>query len=239
MEVLRQHRLTEGLTSMQATGGGAHKYRKTFEQRLGVGLVPCNELDAVVLGMCLMCKAVPDECYTFERVADPAAADSSASELAQPVVIPSESLGISQPLRKIHRPFCARSARYRHRHGRLCALERERHAPIGRAPCMLVDRSRCRQLTRAKTSSSLSCCATWARASPFCTCSRRRTTRAYPARLSAAAPFWAFADCSPQAAISRTRSTLLPTATRAASICSSPTSTARARSARGCRSRAI
>lgn len=52
VEVLRQHRLTDGLSSLQATGGGAHKYRKTFEQRLGVQLLPCNELDAVVLGMC-------------------------------------------------------------------------------------------------------------------------------------------------------------------------------------------
>lgn len=107
VEVLRQHRLTDGLASMQATGGGAHKYRQTFERRLGVSLQPCNELDAVVLGMCLMVKAVPDECYTFERVADPSAADTS-DEQAQPVVIPSESLGISQPLRKIHKPFCAR-----------------------------------------------------------------------------------------------------------------------------------
>lgn len=132
MEVLRQHRLTEGLTSLQATGGGAHKYRKTFEQRLGVGLVPCNELDAVVLGMCLMCKAVPDECYTFEHLQDPAAADSSASEPAQPVVIPSESLGISHPLRKIHKPFCARSTAS----ARTRALaDRSAHAP---AACAAV-----------------------------------------------------------------------------------------------------
>ena len=104
MEVLRQHRITDGIASLQATGGGAHKYRKTFEQRLGVGLLPCNELDAVVLGMCLMVKAVPDECYTFERVADPSAAEGE-DEPAQPRVIASEELGISQQLRKIHKPF--------------------------------------------------------------------------------------------------------------------------------------
>jgi len=105
VEVLRQHRLTDGLDTIHATGGGAQKYREIFRSRLGVGLRPCNELDAVVLGLCLMVKAVPDECYTFERVADPAAAESAASEVAQPVVIPPTQLGISQPLRKIHKPF--------------------------------------------------------------------------------------------------------------------------------------
>ena len=104
VEVLRQHRLTDGLDSIQATGGGAHKFRKTFESRLNIDLLPCNELDAVVLGMCLMVKAVADECYTFERVADPSAAESSTDE-PQPVTISSEQLGIHQTLRKIHKPF--------------------------------------------------------------------------------------------------------------------------------------
>ena len=105
VEILRGHRLCEGLESIQATGGGAHKYRQLIEARLGLELHPCNELDAVVLGICLMAKTVPDECYTFERVADPAAAEGDDAQQAKPVIIPSQRLGIVDPLRKIHKPF--------------------------------------------------------------------------------------------------------------------------------------
>ena len=197
VEVLRQHRLTDGLTTLQATGGGAHKYRKTFEQRLGVGLVPGNELDAVVLGMCLMVKAVPDECYTFERVADPAAAESSASEPAQPVTIPSESLGISHPLRKIHKPFCARQPLAASRHARprgppptaadLTAVV----ACVAHAHPRVVSPCLASQPMPAKTSFSLSSCATLARASRSCMSNPRPITRACLALPSEVAPFLA------------------------------------------------
>ena len=50
--------------------------------------------DAVVLGICLMAKAVSDECYTYERVADPAAAESERTEQPQAVTINAEQLGI-------------------------------------------------------------------------------------------------------------------------------------------------
>ena len=108
VQLLRRHRLCVGAESIHATGGGAHKYRKLLEAELGATLLPCNELHAVVLGICLMAKAVPDECYTFERVADPAAA-AVGEERPQAIIIPSDQLGIVQPMRKIHRPFANRS----------------------------------------------------------------------------------------------------------------------------------
>ena len=104
VDVLRRHRLCEGIDTMQATGGGSHKFRKLFEEQLETTLHPCNELDAVVLGICLMAKAVSDECYTMECVADPAAADSE-NAAAQTVSIGREQLGFRDPLRKIHKPF--------------------------------------------------------------------------------------------------------------------------------------
>jgi hypothetical protein len=227
VEVLRQHRLTDGLDTIHATGGGAQKYREIFRSRLGVGLRPCNELDAVVLGLCLMVKAVPDECYTFERVADPAAAESAASEVAQPVVIPPTQLGISQPLRKIHKPFCAPPHRSPFLDAacgsaracittRTCA--RTDASPDLRAPtrlrCVRVRRA---QPTHAPTISSPFCCATWAPASPFSMSSPRRASRVFRVRRSAAAPSSASRDCSHGYSTSRTRSTRRRTATRDAS----------------------
>lgn len=52
-----------------------------------------------------MAKAVSDECYTYERVADPAAAESERTEQPQAVTINAEQLGIVDPFVKIHRPF--------------------------------------------------------------------------------------------------------------------------------------
>ena len=105
VEILRTHRLCDGLDSIHATGGGAHKFRELIERKLDLEILPCNELDAVVLGICLMAKAVSDECFTYERVADPAAAQQDGAEQPQAVTIPSEQLGIVDPFVKIHRPF--------------------------------------------------------------------------------------------------------------------------------------
>ena len=108
VELLRRHQLCEGIDVIHATGGGAHKYRQLIEGELGTSLRPCNELDAVVLGICLMAKAVPDECYTLERVVDPASM-AGGDERPQTIIIPSDRLGIVHPLRKIHKvrsPAC-------------------------------------------------------------------------------------------------------------------------------------
>ena len=64
VEILRGHRLCEGLESIQATGGGAHKYRQLIEARLGLELHPCNELDAVVLGIQI-------ECFIRNQIGNP------------------------------------------------------------------------------------------------------------------------------------------------------------------------
>ena len=42
VEILRRHRLCDGLESIQATGGGAHKYRELIERQLDLELHPCN-----------------------------------------------------------------------------------------------------------------------------------------------------------------------------------------------------
>lgn len=138
VNMLKRHRLAEGVRRIHATGGGAHKYRRLIESTLGVPLSPCNELDAVVLGICLMAKAVSDECYTLESVANPHSTDMDpdgvnvsagtnadtdvvAASSSEPVsadgsphsvqrrpsvkVIPSISLGVAQPLRRITKFF--------------------------------------------------------------------------------------------------------------------------------------
>ena len=71
VNMLERQNVCAGIGKMYATGGGAHKYSSLFRQRLGFELLPCNELSAVVQGICFMTKVVPDECYTYERVEDP------------------------------------------------------------------------------------------------------------------------------------------------------------------------
>ena len=109
VSMLKRHRLAEGVRRIHATGGGAHKYRRLIESTLGVPLSPCNELDAVVLGICLMAKAVTDECYTYEQVVNPhnmpgggPAAEAASGGLRRSFT--SESLGAA-PLRKITKFF--------------------------------------------------------------------------------------------------------------------------------------
>tara|TARA_B110001452_G_scaffold179889_1_gene151020 strand:+ start:358 stop:1707 length:1350 start_codon:yes stop_codon:yes gene_type:complete len=71
VDMLERQNVCAGIGKMYATGGGAHKYLELFKRRLGFELLPCNELSAVVQGICFMTKVVPDECYTYERVEDP------------------------------------------------------------------------------------------------------------------------------------------------------------------------
>ena len=52
-KMLKRYRLCDGVRKIHATGGGAHKYRSLIESTLNTVLSPCNELEAVVLGICL------------------------------------------------------------------------------------------------------------------------------------------------------------------------------------------
>ena len=49
----------------------AQVYRRLIESTLHTHLSPCNELEAVVLGICLLAKSVSDECYTLQSVSNP------------------------------------------------------------------------------------------------------------------------------------------------------------------------
>uniref|UniRef100_A0A7S2JQP1 Pantothenate kinase n=1 Tax=Haptolina brevifila TaxID=156173 RepID=A0A7S2JQP1_9EUKA len=106
VNMLKRHHLCDGVRKIHATGGGAHKYRRLIESTLHTKLSPCNELEAVVLGICLMSKSVNDECYTLEAVSNPSHPGGEAQP--QSVIIPPEQLGIA-PLQRISKPFCCGS----------------------------------------------------------------------------------------------------------------------------------
>ena len=97
IDLLEEERLTAGVARIYATGGGAHKYREAFERRLGVRVTACNELGAVVLGICFMARSQVGECYTLESVADPHPKDGKPRRR-------SES-GEEEGLRKVPRAF--------------------------------------------------------------------------------------------------------------------------------------
>jgi type II pantothenate kinase len=103
VKMLKRHRLADGVRIIHATGGGAHKYRRLIESTLHTTLSPCNELEAVVHGICLMAKSVSDECYTLEAVADPSEPVGGEGQ-PQSVIIPPEQLGIEQ-MQAISKPF--------------------------------------------------------------------------------------------------------------------------------------
>lgn len=98
IDLLEEERLTAGVARIYATGGGAHKYREAFERRLGVRVTACNELGAVVLGICFMARSQVGECYTLESVADPHPKDGKPRRR-------SESGEEEEGLRKVPRAF--------------------------------------------------------------------------------------------------------------------------------------
>ena len=61
VKMLKRHKLCDGVRKIHATGGGAHKYRRLIESTLNTMLSPCNELEAVVLGICLSTHPYPNQ----------------------------------------------------------------------------------------------------------------------------------------------------------------------------------
>lgn len=60
------------IREMCATGGGAQKYAGMVRERLGVTLVPGDELGCLVRGMAFLLASAPDECYVLlKRTAVP------------------------------------------------------------------------------------------------------------------------------------------------------------------------
>lgn len=48
IRLILKHQLDRGLQRIYATGGGAHKFKELFKEKLGITLVPRDELGTVV-----------------------------------------------------------------------------------------------------------------------------------------------------------------------------------------------
>lgn len=60
---VRQNSLYEGIRQIRTAGGGAHKFKNIFLERIGVELVPVDELAVVVRGISWLTKQRTDEVY--------------------------------------------------------------------------------------------------------------------------------------------------------------------------------
>jgi len=65
MDLIRANNLHLNITRMGATGGGAHKYAKKWNDELGIEMDKQDELDSLVAGMQFVLSTVVGECYTF------------------------------------------------------------------------------------------------------------------------------------------------------------------------------
>ena len=63
---IRENGLHEGVECMHAAGGGAHKYKKLFEEELGIELVPVDELKTLIHALAFLVASDPNEIYHLE-----------------------------------------------------------------------------------------------------------------------------------------------------------------------------
>ncbi|KAJ8683639.1 hypothetical protein QAD02_019431 [Eretmocerus hayati] len=58
-------------TRIQVTGGGAHKYKKLLQEKLGIQVDKKDEICCLIRGCNFLLKNIPDEAFEFERNANP------------------------------------------------------------------------------------------------------------------------------------------------------------------------
>jgi pantothenate kinase len=68
IELIRSLNLHDGISSMYATGGGAHKYAPLFQEGLGIELRQKDELHTVVRGLQFVVNELDDAVYTLHNV---------------------------------------------------------------------------------------------------------------------------------------------------------------------------
>ena len=67
---LKSNALTENITSIGCTGGGAHKYAAAFHKELEITFNKLDELGSLVRGMHFALSNFADECYTYRNKPD-------------------------------------------------------------------------------------------------------------------------------------------------------------------------
>mmetsp|Transcript_24391 Transcript_24391/g.34967 ORF Transcript_24391/g.34967 Transcript_24391/m.34967 type:complete len:699 (+) Transcript_24391:48-2144(+) len=65
MQLIQKYDMHANIYCMGATGGGAHKYAKDWEDGLGIRMEKYDELDSLVAGMQFILSDVVGECHTF------------------------------------------------------------------------------------------------------------------------------------------------------------------------------
>ena len=70
VELIRWYDLHHAVSTLGATGGGAHKYAQVFEQELGITMKRFDELQCLVVGMQFVLRTVVGECYTYRPPQD-------------------------------------------------------------------------------------------------------------------------------------------------------------------------
>eukprot|EP00299_Pterocystis_sp_00344_P010795 c4918_g1_i1.p1 GENE.c4918_g1_i1~~c4918_g1_i1.p1 ORF type:complete len:521 (+),score=155.14 c4918_g1_i1:30-1592(+) len=65
IDLIVQNRLHSDMSTLSATGGGAYKYSRMFEQKAGIVMTAYGELECAVRGLLFLVRHVKDELYTI------------------------------------------------------------------------------------------------------------------------------------------------------------------------------
>lgn len=65
VEVIVNSRVHRNIQALGCTGGGAFKFEESFLQRLGVKMLPMDEMECLIRGMQFALANIPQECYTY------------------------------------------------------------------------------------------------------------------------------------------------------------------------------
>lgn len=122
MQLIKKYNMHVNIHYMGATGGGAHKYAKDWEDGLDIRMEKYDELDSLVAGMQFILSDVVGECHTFiPEDSDDKSASTTASTMDSMGTSPTATLNnvISSPRvddwwwsRKVKRDMAAESSTY-------------------------------------------------------------------------------------------------------------------------------
>lgn len=95
--------ITENISTIGCTGGGAHKYAKDFEDQLGITVTQLDELGCLIRGMHFALTNIEGECYSYRN--DKADGASTAKDKAEGESAKSWQKDVKEHTKKVTIPF--------------------------------------------------------------------------------------------------------------------------------------
>ena len=97
LDYIKKHLLSGDVKPdcVQATGGGAHKFRDLWERELGLPMRKQDELECLVRGCNFVLRNVPNEAYSYDENREPAYEYSTSDEPVYPYLLCNVGSGVS------------------------------------------------------------------------------------------------------------------------------------------------